>query len=146
MIAAFVSAGNDCAFCCASHRAVAAQYLDGDYALVDAVKRDPGAAPISPKLKTLLAIADRVRVDGKQVSGDDVDAARRAGATDLEIHDTVLIAAAFCMFNRYVDGLATWTPDDSLVYDQMGRRIAQEGYLRPDAPQVAAAGLEADGR
>jgi uncharacterized peroxidase-related enzyme len=134
MIAAFVSAGNDCAFCCASHRAAAAHQLDGDYALVDAVKREPASAPISAKLKALLAIADRVRVDGKQVNEKDVEAARLAGATDLEIHDTVLIAAAFCMFNRYVDGLATWTPDDSRAYDEMGRRIAQEGYLRRSEP------------
>jgi uncharacterized peroxidase-related enzyme len=130
MIAAFVSAGNECAFCCASHRAAAAHHLDGDYALVDAVKRDPASAPISAKLKALLAIADRVRVDGKQVNEENVEAARLAGATDLEIHDTVLIAAAFCMFNRYVDGLATWTPDDSTAYEEMGRRIAKEGYLR----------------
>jgi uncharacterized peroxidase-related enzyme len=146
MIATFVSAGNECAFCCASHRAVAAQHLGGDYALVDAVKRDPGAAPISAKLKALLAIADRVRVDAKQLSSEDVDAARRVGATDLEIHDTVLIAAAFCMFNRYVDGLATWTPDDSRAYDEMGRRIAEEGYLRQTSPQPAAAGLDAERR
>jgi uncharacterized peroxidase-related enzyme len=146
MIAAFVSAGNECAFCCASHRAAAAHHLDGDYALVDAVKRDPPSAPISAKLKALLAIADRVRIDGKQVSSEDVEAARRAGATDLEVHDTVLIAAAFCMFNRYVDGLATWTPDDSVAYDQMGRRIAQEGYLRPTGSPPAPAGLGTDPR
>jgi uncharacterized peroxidase-related enzyme len=141
MIASFVSAGNQCAFCCASHRAVAAHHLGGDYELVDAVKRDPRTAPVSAKLKALLELADRVRVDGKQVSGEDVEAARQAGATDLEIHDTVLIAAAFCMFNRYVDGLATWTPDDSVAYDEMGRRIAQEGYLRPAArPAPASVG------
>jgi uncharacterized peroxidase-related enzyme len=130
MIAAFVSAGNECAFCCASHRAAAAHHLGGDYTLVDAVKRDPAAAPISAKLRALLAIAERVRVDGKQVRTEDIEVARRAGASDLEIHDTVLIAAAFCMFNRYVDGLAAWTPDDSVVYDEMGRRIAEQGYLR----------------
>ena len=143
MIAAFVSAGNQCAFCCASHRAVAAHHLNGNYELVDAVKRDPRTAPVSPKLKALLAIADRVRVDGKQVSDADVDVARRAGATDLEIHDTVLIAAAFCMFNRYVDGLATWTPDDSVAYDEMGRRIARDGYLR-SAPAPAPASVGPD--
>jgi len=128
MIASFVSAGNQCAFCCASHRAVAAHHLGGDYELVDAVKRDPRTAPVSAKLKALLELADRVRVDGKQVSGEDVEAARQAGATDLEIHDTVLIAAAFCMFNRYVDGLATWAPDDPDFYRQRARVIADLGY------------------
>jgi hypothetical protein len=60
-----------------------------------------------------------------------VEAARTKGATDRDIHDTVLIAAAFCMFNRYVDGLATWQPDDPEMYKQMGKRLATTGYLTP---------------
>jgi uncharacterized peroxidase-related enzyme len=131
MIATFVSAGNDCHFCRDSHRAAAAHHLEGDYALVDAVKRDPQTAPISAKLKALLNIADRVRQGGKHVAGADVERARGEGASDREIHDTVLIAAAFCMFNRYVDGLATWTPTDPDAYDLMGQRMAREGYVRP---------------
>jgi hypothetical protein len=50
------------------------------------------------------------------------------GATDLEIHDTVLIAAAFCMYNRYVDGLATSAPRDPEFYIATGARLAEEGY------------------
>ena len=113
MIAAFVSSRNDCAFCHASHRAAAAHHLVGNYELVDAVKRDPQTAPITNKLKALLTIAGKVQQGGKQVTGADIERARVEGATDLEIHDTVLIAAAFCMYNRYVDGLATVTPTDS---------------------------------
>jgi len=127
-IAAFVSARNDCHFCHASHRAAAAHHSGGDYSVVDAVKVDPQSAPISAKLKALLTIAGKVQQGGKQVTPDDVAEARTAGATDVEIHDTVLIAAAFCMFNRYVDGLATWTPVDEDLYDQMGRRMATVGY------------------
>lgn len=134
MIATVVSSRNDCEFCQASHRAAAAHHLEGNYELVDAVKRDFLTAPISAKLKTLLAIAARVQQDGKLVTAADVDAARAAGATDLEIHDTVLIAAAFSMFNRYVDGLATVTPSDPTAYDPMGRRMAKEGYVRGSAP------------
>ncbi len=130
MIAAFVSSRNDCHFCQASHSAAAAHHLDGNYALVDAVKRDYPSAPISAKLKALLAIAGSVQKSGKQVTGADVERARQEGATDTEIHDTVLIAAAFCMFNRYVDGLATLTPTDPQAYDQMGERMAREGYVR----------------
>ena len=130
MIATFVSAGNDCNFCRASHRAAAAHHLEGNYGLVDAVTRDYQTAPVSPKLKTLLAIAGKVRESGKQVSAADVERARAEGATDLEIHDAVLIAAAFCMFNRYVDGLATFTPGDPEAYDLMGQRMAKEGYVR----------------
>ena len=70
----------------------------------------PTSAPISAKLKALLRIAASVQRGGRNVSSADVAAARAEGATDLEIHDTVLIAAVFCMANRYVDGLATWPP------------------------------------
>jgi uncharacterized peroxidase-related enzyme len=129
-IAAFVSSKNDCHFCHASHRAAAAHHLDGNYELVDAVRRDPQTAPVTPKLKALLAIAGKVQQGGKHVVEADVARARAEGATDLEIHDTVLIAAAFCMYNRYVDGLATVTPTDQGLYDQMGQRMAKEGYVR----------------
>lgn len=129
-IAAFVSSRNDCHFCEASHSAAAAHHMNGSYDVVDAVKRDVDSAPISPKLRSLLAIAARVQEGGTRVTADDVAAARAQGATDVEIHDTVLIAAAFCMFNRYVDGLATLTPTDPALYDQMGQRMAREGYVR----------------
>ncbi|MEQ1575129.1 MAG: peroxidase-related enzyme [Vicinamibacterales bacterium] len=131
MIATFVSSRNDCDFCQASHRAAAAHHLEGDYDLVDAVRRDYESAPISSKLKALLAVADKVREGGKQVTSVHIERARSEGATDTEIHDTVLIAAAFCMFNRYVDGLATWTPTDPQAYHQMGERMARQGYVRP---------------
>jgi len=133
MIAAFVSARNDCHFCQASHSAAAAHHLGGDYSLVDAVKRDYQTAPVSAKLKALLAIAAQVQQSGKNVRPAEVERARQEGATDVEIHDAVLIAAAFCMFNRYVDGLATMTPADAQAYDAMGRRMAREGYVRPSA-------------
>lgn len=130
MIAAYVSSENDCYFCHASHRSAAANHLGGDYALVDSVRADPETASITPKLKALLAIAKKVAKGGMEVTPSDIDRARSEGATDVEIHDTVLIAAAFCMFNRYVDGLATWTPiDEPELYDAMGRRMAHEGYL-----------------
>jgi len=130
MIAAFVSDRNDCHFCHASHRAAAAHHMDGSYGMVDAVTRDYESAPVSPKLKALLAIAGKVQESGKQVTTADVERARREGATDREIHDAVIIAAAFCMFNRYVDGLATLTPTDEQAYDMMGQRMAKEGYVR----------------
>lgn len=129
MIATFVSTRNDCFFCQTSHRAAAANHLDGNYELVDAVRFDYQNAPVSAKLKALLAIAGKVQLGGKNVTPEDIDAARKEGATDLEIHDTVLIAAAFCMYNRYVDGLATFTPTDLDLYDMMGKRMAHQGYI-----------------
>src|ERR1035438_830650 len=131
MIATFVSARNDCYFCQTSHRAAAAHHLDGNYELVDAVRADYQNAPVSAKLKTLLTIAGKVQESGKSVTAEDVAAARREGATDREIHDTVLIAAAFCMYNRYVDRLATVTPVDPRLYDEMGARMATQGYGGP---------------
>ena len=130
MIAAFVSTRNDCYFCQTSHRAAAAHHLGGNYELVDSVRFDYPNAPVSDKLKALLAIAGSVQKGGKHVSDEEIAAARIAGATDLEIHDTVLIAAAFSMYNRYVDGLATLTPTDQAQYDAMGAGMAAQGYLR----------------
>jgi uncharacterized peroxidase-related enzyme len=129
LIAAYVSSLNECVFCQASHSTFAALQLDGGKALVDQVKCDATTAPISDKLRALLAIAAKVRVDGRSVTQEDVAAAREHGASDTEIHDTVLIAAAFSMYNRYVDGLATYTPTDDHAYEQMGRRIVEHGYV-----------------
>jgi alkylhydroperoxidase family enzyme len=98
-------------------------------ALVDTVLRNPADAPVGPKLRSLLAVAERVQRGGQAVTDEVVAAARAEGATDVEIHDTVLIAAAFCMYNRYVDGLATWAPTDPQAYDEAGRMIVDQGYL-----------------
>lgn len=133
MIAAFVSTRNDCYFCQTSHRAAAAHHLDRNYELVDAVRFDYENAPVSTKLKALVAIAAKVQQGGRHVTEQDVVKAREAGATDLEIHDTVLIAAAFCMYNRYVDGLATFTPTEQAAYDEMGYRLAHHGYANAAA-------------
>ena len=108
----------------------AAHHQGGDYSVVDAVKADYLTAPISAKLRALLTIAGKVQIGGRRVTDADVAAARAEGATDTEIHDAVLIAAAFSMFNRYVDGLATFTPMDDAAYDPMGQRMAREGYVR----------------
>jgi uncharacterized peroxidase-related enzyme len=129
LIATYVSSQNECYFCQTVHGAIAAAHLDGDEELVRCVKADFGAADISPKLKTLLAIAGKVQQGGKHVTSADVEAARKEGATDTEIHDTVLIAAAFCMYNRYVDGLDTWQPHDEELYRQRGKKTAAEGYV-----------------
>jgi len=129
LIAAYVSSLNECVYCKTSHGAYAAAQLEGGATLVAQVEQDPATAPIDDKLRALLAIAAAVQRGGRHVTEADVAAARELGATDLEIHDTVLIAAAFCMFNRYVDGLATWTPTDPAVYRQMAERMVEHGYL-----------------
>ncbi len=131
LIATYVSSRNDCYFCQTSHGAAAAAHMGKDWGLVDQVKRDFARAEISEKLKALLTIAGKVQLGGKHVTAEDVARARELGASDTEIHDTVLIAAAFCMFNRYVDGLATWQPEDPVMYASMGEHLANEGYLAP---------------
>jgi uncharacterized peroxidase-related enzyme len=137
LIAAHVSARNHCHFCYSSHAAVASSHL-GDASVAEKVRVDLESAPVSPKLKALLTIAGKVQQDGKFVTAGDVEAARRLGATDLEIHDTVLIAAAFCMYNRYVDGLGTWQPENPAMYAQMGEQLAKAGYLRPSMQPALA--------
>lgn len=116
-------------YCQTIHGAIAAHHLYGDEDLVLQVKRDFGHAAISDKLKSLLLIAGKVARGGKNVLPEDIEHARRLGPTDLEIHDAVLIAAAFCMYDRYVDGLATWAPADPAVYRELAGRVAREGYL-----------------
>ncbi|HVS92118.1 MAG TPA: peroxidase-related enzyme [Mucilaginibacter sp.] len=128
LIASYVSNLNTCKFCTASHSAIAKHQLGSNLALVKQVLADPEGASISNKLRALLKIAAKVQSGGKNVLPGDITAARNEGATDLEIHDTVLIAAAFCMYNRYVDGLATWQPDNEAFYDKMGEQRAREGY------------------
>jgi uncharacterized peroxidase-related enzyme len=130
LIATYVSARNECNYCQTIHGAVAAHHLDGDEQLVETVKVDPQRAAISPKLKALLTIAGHTAESGTHVTEGDVAAAKAAGATDLEIHDTVLIAAVFCLCNRYVDGLATWAPADRDFYRQRAAVIATNGYTQ----------------
>jgi uncharacterized peroxidase-related enzyme len=132
-IAAYVSALNHCRYCASSHGACAAAELPGGMAVVEQVRADPASAPVPAKLKTLLTIAAAVARSGHAVTNEYVARARAAGATDVEIHDTVLIAATFCMFNRYVDGLDTTTPDDPAVYATGARRLVTQGYLPPPA-------------
>jgi len=140
LIAAFTSSRNDCHFCRSSHAAAAAHHLDGREDLVAEVCTDPESAPISAKLKALLAIAAKVQRSGLEVGEEDVTRARAEGASDQEIHDAVLIAAAFCMFNRYVDGLATWAPQEQAEYREPGRMLAEEGYVRAGERIAEAAG------
>jgi uncharacterized peroxidase-related enzyme len=131
-IAAYVSAGNECRFCRESHAAAARAHLGEQKNIVDQVIADANGSPSTPKMKALLAIADKVRRDGRLVQSADIERARTEGADDKAIHDTVLIAAAFCMFNRYVEGLGTWAPEDPAAYVEPGTRLAEQGYVHYD--------------
>ncbi|MEJ0054433.1 MAG: peroxidase-related enzyme [Bacteroidota bacterium] len=131
LIAAYVSSKNDCMFCTSSHAAAARYFFHDKRKVVDLVLENYQTADISDKLKSLLNIAGKVQISGRAVNENDVVAARKHGATDREIHDTVLIAATFSMFNRYVDGLASQTPTDPVVYEEMGIRMGEKGYVLP---------------
>lgn len=129
LIATYVSSLNDCVFCQTIHGAVASEYLgDEDWSFVKAVKCDYGQTALSDKMKALLSIAGSVQKGGQNVTTEQVETAKNQGATDKDIHDTVLIAAAFCMFNRYVDGLATIAPTDPDIYRFRASRIMEKGY------------------
>jgi uncharacterized peroxidase-related enzyme len=138
LIATYVSSQNNCHYCQSIHGAIAAAHLEGNEELVQCVKQDFHSADVSPKLKALLNIAGKVQQDGKKVTAEDVELARNEGATDIEIHDTVLIAAAFCMYNRYVDGLATVQPQDPELYRQRGKMVARDGYVAANLSNVMA--------
>ena len=125
---AYVSSLYDCFFCQIVQGAMAQHYYSCDMPFIDGIKRDYQSMPISDKLKALLTIAGSVQKGGKHVTSEQIDMAKREGATDKEIHDTVLIAAAFCMFNRYVDGLNTWAPEDRQVYVNRAPMRAVDGY------------------
>jgi uncharacterized peroxidase-related enzyme len=132
LIASVVSSRNECYFCTQSHAAAAREHFGKDRGLVDLALADATSPAVSEKMKSLLAIAEKVRVDGRLVEASDIARARAAGADDKAIHDTVLIAAAFCMFNRYVDGLGTWAPKDPAHYEESGKRLANDGYVKYD--------------
>ena len=129
LIAGYVSFKNGCNFCHLSHSAAAAAHLKDDFKTTDQIIHNIETADISEKMKTILQIAGHVQQSGKAVSESDITRAKEAGATDDEIHTTVLIAAAFCMYNRYVDGLGTWTPTDRNDFVQAGKRLAEVGYV-----------------
>ncbi|MEX6690329.1 peroxidase-related enzyme [Danxiaibacter flavus] len=129
LIATYTSSLNNCKYCASTHGAIAKYQLDGNEELVRNVVADFEHSDLSPKMKALLKIAAKVQRDGKDVTAHDISFAKEQGATEKEIHDTVLITAAFCMFNRYVDGLATWAPNDEAVYDAIGKQRATEGYM-----------------
>jgi uncharacterized peroxidase-related enzyme len=129
MIGAYVSYLNDCWFCQSVHGALAGHYMQCDISQVEAIKKDFTSGELSEKMKALLSIAASVQKSGKHVTADQIEQAKNAGATDKEVHDTVLIAAAFCMFNRYVDGLGTWAPEDIQFYVNRAPARAAEGYI-----------------
>ena len=134
LIAAYVSHRNDCMFCMNSHAAAARCLYGEEKNLVDEVLKDMQLSGVSDKIKALLIIAGKVQIQGKEVMLQDVAAARALGADDREIHDTVLIAASFSMFNRYVDGLACLTPTEPEAYEEMGKRMVN-GYVPPSPKQ-----------
>ena len=134
LIASSVSHWNQCHFCHSAHGAAAAAHLKTGIALLDDIKADLKQTNISPKLRALLTIAKQVQQGGRQVTEAAIKAARQQGATDLEIHDTVLITAAFCMYNRYVDGLGTWSPEPKEAYAEIGQALATAGYVNFQPP------------
>ena len=135
IIASSVSWWNQCHFCHTSHGAAACAHLGRSPDLIDAIKQGLPDEPLSAKLRALLSVAHQVQRGGKHVTDQDIALAKEAGASDTEIHDTVLIAASFCMFNRYVDGLATWAWPEKEKFMEIGGKMAHEGYMEPYVPE-----------
>jgi uncharacterized peroxidase-related enzyme len=127
-IATYVSRLNECEFCSRSHGAALSWYPDSNSEKLEA---DDELASFDPRMRALLRIAGKVQVSGKEVMNEDIQIALNAGCSEEEIHDTVLIAAAFCMYNRYVDGLRTSLPESENEYTKMGHRLFRKGYKYP---------------
>jgi uncharacterized peroxidase-related enzyme len=129
LIATIVSHGNQCRFCVTAH-AAAADLLLGEKTTTQAIRDDIESAPVNEKMKALLTIAAAVGRNGRLVSPEMVARAKAEGATDAELHGTVLIAALFSLYNRYVDGMATTMPDNDAYFDTLADRIVHHGYQR----------------
>jgi len=129
LIATIVSHRNQCKFCVTAHTA-AADLLLGEKNTTQKIKENVFTAPLSDKMKALLIIAAQVQESGRSVTEVSIQNAKDAGATDIEIHDTVLIAALFCLYNRYVDGLATALPEKPEYFDTLAERLVHHGYTR----------------
>ena len=139
LIATAVSAGNDCFYCMDSHGAFASELLSREGAgrvsdLVDGIKSG-GSEGLSPKVAALVELARGVRRDPRVVSREEVERALDAGATDADTQLAVLIAAAFCMYNRMVDGLRAPTPPSAEAFRERAAQIAEHGY---SASQITA--------
>jgi len=130
LIAGVVSYLNECQFCHRSHAAVADYCLDKPKGYCKSVAENIEGSDVSEKMKSLLQIASKVQKSGLNVSKNEIDLAIQSGAAEEEIHDTVIIAAAFCMFNRYVDGLGTFAPpENDIHYEKTAERLGNHGYL-----------------
>ena len=130
LIATVVSNKNECVYCTTSHKAAADAFL-GEEETSRTVNENIETSTVSKKLKMLLVIALQVQQGGKNVTEEAINSAIQEGATDLEIHDTVMIAALFCFYNRYVDGLGTFAPTEPIYYSEMAQRLKTNGYYRP---------------
>lgn len=142
MIATAVSALNDCFFCMDSHGAFAASLLrrqgatDAE-ALVEGLKSG-SLQRLSAKMQGLLAIARAVARDARALTHDDTAPAMAAGATSGDVQLAVLIASAFSMYNRMVEGLRAPTAADASAYAERADQIADLGYVaQPEATAPA---------
>jgi uncharacterized peroxidase-related enzyme len=140
LLATATSARNDCFYCMDTHGAFAAELLRRDHAseietLIDSIKSGE-LSRLDPKLSALASIARRVAQEPRTLDREDVARAKAAGASDGDVQLAILIAAAFCMYNRMVDGLRARTPANVAAYDARAREIAEYGYADPRTASI----------
>jgi uncharacterized peroxidase-related enzyme len=131
LLATAVSAGAGCVYCMDSHSAFAEELLSAGGAKPDGVidsVTTGGDAGRGPRLSALLHIARTVGRRALDLSRADVDRATTAGASDGDVQLAVLIASAFSMYNRMVDGLRARTPPTREAFRDRARQIAEHGY------------------
>jgi uncharacterized peroxidase-related enzyme len=135
MIAAATSAANDCFFCMDSHAAHATALLERGGAtefvpVLDEIKLG-SFERLDDKMRALIEIAGKVRREARDLTAADVAVAQAAGATDADVQLAVLIAAAFSMYNKMVEGFRAKTPPNVEVYRGRAAEIADHGYSVP---------------
>jgi uncharacterized peroxidase-related enzyme len=140
MLATAVSAANDCFFCMDSHGAFATALLEASgsthlASLVDEIKTGSSEG-FDTKMQTLLHIARTVRREPRDLTSADVAAARAAGAADADVQLAVLVAAAFSMYNRMVEGFRAKTAPSADAYRARAEEIAAHGYSHQPVPSV----------
>jgi uncharacterized peroxidase-related enzyme len=140
MLATATSAANDCFYCMDSHGAFATALIERSGSLdlvplIDEIKRGSSAG-LDPKMQALVHISRTVRRQPLDLTAADVDAAQAAGASDADVQLAILIAAAFSMYNRMVDGFRAKTPPTAEAYRSRAGEIAEHGYGDPRVVSV----------
>jgi uncharacterized peroxidase-related enzyme len=125
MIAAYVSGLNSCDYCHGIH-SVTAEAFGVPAGLLEAAVADLDSAPVSDKLKPVLAYVGKLTRTPSRMTEADAEAVFAAGWDENALHDAVLVCALFNFMNRMVEGIGIKA--DAAYATESGERLAEVGY------------------